>query len=469
MLYRVIQAGVRLQGPDYRTLRREYGTLARRLALAFSTTIVLLLFLSGCSLFEGSQEEALETPTVVVPTPGSTATPEDAAPAQATEVVSPPALVTLNIWFVEEISPENDTPDGTILAEQLAAYDTGHLNLTLNVENKTPSGQGGTLSYLRTGRGVAPSVLPDLVVLPTGLLPTAAAENLIYPLDELISQEMKDDLFPAAASLARPEGQVFGYPFALWNLTHAAAASEAFGEAIPTTWDDLLDADDATFIFPGAGSSGAEFVLQLYLASGGSLTDEAGQPSLDVEVLTEALSHFTRGRIRGLIPLQSSNMTAFDQSWEALRNGTANMAQTDSEQFLGELETGPEYRFADLPGAEESLVPLVRGHAYAISTPDPVRQALVAELLGWLAEGSNLGEWSLAAMTLPARRSAFEEWPQDNEYVSFLREELEDAQAFPGKAEKAIVDALSNALFDVLTLAKTPQAAAEDAAASLIQ
>ena len=63
-------------------------------------------------------------------------------------------------------------------------------------------------------------------------------------LDELIGEEMKDDLFPAAASLARPEGQMLGYPFALWNLTHAAAANETFGESIPTTWNDLLDTDD---------------------------------------------------------------------------------------------------------------------------------------------------------------------------------------------------------------------------------
>ena len=94
---------------------------------------------------------------------------------------------------------------------------------------------------------------------------------------------------------------------------------------------------------------------------------------------------------------------------------------------------------------------------------------MAAELLSWLAEGSNLGEWSLSSMTLPARRSAFEQWPDEDEYTSFLQEELERGEAFPNAADKIVIDALSVALFDVLTLAKTPQAAAEDAAASLLQ
>lgn len=439
---------------------------AKSILLALALTA--LISVTGCTIFEGGEGESPVTATVPVPTPGSTPTPADAELAQATEV-APPPLVTLNIWFVEEVSPQADTPDGTILAEQLAAYDTGRLNLTLNVETKSPSGQGGTLSYLRTGRGVAPTVLPDLVVLPTELLATAAEENLIFSLDELVSQEMRDDLFPAASALSQVDGQVIGYPFSLWNLTHMVSRGEVFGEVTPTTWDGLLAADDATFVFPGAGIPGAEMVLQLYLAAGGKLADEAGQATLEVEPLVEALSHFTRGRIRGHIPLQSSNMTTFEQSWEAYRSDLANVVQTGSEQFLAERGADLDGRAAALPGDEAQLASLLRGWAYAVSTPDPERQILVAELLGWLVEGSNLGEWSLAAMKLPARRSAFEQWPVEDEYIAFLLEELESAQAFPHTADKMVIDALGGALFDVLTLAKTPQAAAEDAVAALFQ
>ena len=441
---------------------------AKIILLAMAAAVLISVTVTGCTIFEGGVGESPATATVSVPTPGSTPTPVDVEQAQATEV-APPPLVTLNIWFVEEVSPQNDTPDGTILAEQLAAYDTGRLNLTLNVETKSPSGQGGTLSYLRTGRGVAPSVLPDLVVLPTDLLATAAEENLIFSLDELVSQEMRDDLFPAASALSQIDGQVVGYPFVLWNLTHMVSRSEVFGEGTPTTWDEMLEVDDATFIFPGAGIPGAEMVLQLYLTAGGKLTDETGQATLEVEPLVEALSHFTRGRIRGHVPLQSSNMTTFEQSWEAYRSDLANVVQTDSEQFLGERGADLDSSAAGLPGSDAQLAPLLRGWAYAVSTPDPERQVLVAELLGWLVEGSNLGEWSLAAMRLPARRSAFEQWPLEDEYIAFLLEELENAQAFPNMADKMIVDALGDALFDVLTLAKTPQAAAEDAAAALTQ
>jgi ABC-type glycerol-3-phosphate transport system substrate-binding protein len=469
MLRRIGQAVKNVPWLGYWTFSSGHGLLAGGAVLVLLIAIFVSLTLSGCSLFETGEAESSVTATVAIPTPGSTPTPEGTVEVQPTETIAPPPLITLNIWFVEEFSPQNDTPDGTILAEQLAAYDTGHLNLTFSVENKSPSGQGGTLSYLRTGRGVAPGVLPDLVVLPTDLLATAAAENLIYPLDELISQEMKDDLFPAAFYLSQVDGRMLGYPFALWNLTHMASGDDAFGETAPTTWDELLDADDAAFIFPGAGSPGAELVLQFYLASDGKLTDEAGLAILEVEPLANALTHFTTGRIRGLIPLQSSNMTTFEQSWDAFRNGSANAVQTDSDQFLGERGAGLESVASGLPGIEEPLIPLVKGWAYAISTPDPTRQAMAAELLSWLAEGSNLGEWSLSSMRLPARRTAFEQWPDEDDYIAFLGEELEGAEAFPNAAQNTVIDALGEALFDVLTLAKTPQAAAEDAAASLLQ
>jgi hypothetical protein len=68
---------------------------------------------------------------------------------------------------------------------------------------------------------------------------------------------------------------------------------------------------------------------------------------------------------------------------------------------------------------------------------------------------------------LPGRRAAFAEWPTNDAYLTFLQSELERAEAFPNVATTTIVSALSTAVFDVVSTAKSPQTAAEEAAAAI--
>jgi hypothetical protein len=92
---------------------------------------------------------------------------------------------------------------------------------------------------------------------------------------------------------------------------------------------------------------------------------------------------------------------------------------------------------------------------------------LAADLIVWLAESANLGSWSAQSHTLPARRTAFNYWPEDEGYILFLREQLEAAEPYPAAATGLLLTALGNAVFDVVTLAESPQVAAEQAAAEV--
>jgi ABC-type glycerol-3-phosphate transport system substrate-binding protein len=313
---------------------------------------------------------------------------------------------------------------------------------------------------------VAPDVLPDLIVLPTDQVSKAAAENLIYPLDGLIEGEMLADLYPAAASFAQSGGSYFGYPFALSNLTHIVSGS-AVTETLPATWDEFIVLQNGQFAFPAAGTRGGELALRFYLAAGGTLANEANEPLLEVEPLTIALNQFSRGRTSSFILAQSSNLTTFNEVWPLLENGSANIIQTDFNQYLNGRANVPGNSYSAVPGFEGRLPPLVKGWAWAISTPDPARQEAAAELMSWLASGPNLGEWSSAALLLPSRRAAFQEWRTNDVYLSFLQSELERAEAFPNAATSSIVSALSTAVFDVISAAKSPQTAAEEAAAAI--
>jgi ABC-type glycerol-3-phosphate transport system substrate-binding protein len=147
-----------------------------------------------------------------------------------------------------------------------------------------------------------------------------------------------------------------------------------------------------------------------------------------------------------------------------LINGNANIIQTEYSHYLNNRINLPDTRYGPVPGIDGPLPPLVKGWAWAISTPDPARQAVAAELLSWLVSGPNLGEWSLSGLILPARQAAFEDWAVNDAYFAFLQSELERAQPFPNAASGTIISALSTAVFDVISSTKSPQIAAEDAA-----
>lgn len=427
--------------------------------------LLALLLLPACSLLNGDSESVEATETASIPTAAATPTPVDTPEVTPSPVVQPPTV--LNVWLVNGIAPDESTPAGQLLAEQLAAFDDTHPELTLNVEVKVPTGQGGTLSYLRTGRGVAPSILPDLVLLPADQLVGAAAEQLIFPLDDLLETEMVDDLYPAAETMSRSGENVVGYPHTLTGLKHLAFNSAAITATFPITWDGMLSLDKASFVFPAAGTPGAELALQLYLASGGSLAGESGERMLEVEPLTNALSAISRGRTAGVIPSSSANLTSLAEAWQLYVNSSANIVQTDVDLYLTNRTDAPDATFAAVPGLDQRLPALVEGTAWAISTPDPARQALASELLSWLASSANQGAWSAAAGELPARRSAFSEWPADDPYTTFLQSELGRAQPLPASADAALLSTLSTAVFDVVSLGKPPQQAAQEASEAL--
>ncbi len=424
--------------------------------------LVLVFIMAGCGLLDGDGTETAATVTAATPTLDLTPTQPAIVETPTPEGPAPPT--TLNIWVVNDVSPRVDVAGGDILTSQLASFDASHPDVNLNVQIKAPTGPGGTLNYLSTGRNVAPDILPDLIVLPTDQISRAAADNLIYPLEGLVSDEMLADLYPAAAAFAQnDEDLYYAYPFALTNLTHIVSSS-AITQTLPATWDEFMAIPNGRFAFSAAGTTGGELALRFYLAAGGTLSNE---PRLEVEPLTVALNQFSRGRSSGFILQESSTLTALPAVWSLLENETANIIQTDFSLYMNGRANVPGNNYSAIPGFEGRLPPLVKGWAWAISTPDPDQQELAAELLTWLASGPNLGEWSSAAAILPGRRAAFDEWTLNDAYLTFLQSELDRADHFPNVATSSIVSALSTAVFDVISSAKSPQTAAEEAVAAV--
>jgi ABC-type glycerol-3-phosphate transport system substrate-binding protein len=114
-------------------------------------------------------------------------------------------------------------------------------------------------------------------------------------------------------------------------------------------------------------------------------------------------------------------------------------------------------------------MPVTSGWVWLISTSDPTKLALVAELLDYLVEPQNLGSWSSASNILPARRDALETWTRDSRYRAFIAAQLETAQASPIAPNNRIMEALGNAVQELLSTSTSPQIIAEETIATLRQ
>jgi ABC-type glycerol-3-phosphate transport system substrate-binding protein len=311
---------------------------------------------------------------------------------------------------------------------------------------------------------VAPTVVPDVVILPTDILSSATAENLIFPLNEQLSDIDLESLYPAARMLAQPDAQILGYPLILNDLPHLVYNSNEITGTLPLTWDRLITENDNTLVFAADGNEGAILALQFYLDAGGNLVDGDGQQILQLDPLITALQQLQNGREAGFIVPQSSSLVSIDQSWQAFLGGAGNIVRTNADHFMqqdtGELSLG----YTVTAGVDRPLTPLVTGWAYAVSTTDPTKKALATELILELTAASNLGPWSLESRMLPAHSDAFEIWMQeDNAYYNFIGRELQRAQPLPIAANSTTMTVLGDAVFQVVSGAKTAQQAAQDA------
>lgn len=426
--------------------------------------LLSVLLLAACDLLQGTAATAVATSpstrvSAAVPT---TATIPALTTALPTDAPITPTTTSLIVWLPVDLQPSGN--ETSALEAHIRAFTETHPDVTLRIEYKTATGPGSILSYLRSGRTVAPDVLPDLVALPGDQLQTAVSESLITPLTDLIDPALLDDLFPAAQTVAlNSNAALIGYPFAVTNLTHIAYDSFVITETLPTSWEQFRSSG-RSILLPIGAEEGATHVLQLYLENGGELTNEAGSLALDANVLAVALEQLNLARSEGVILRQSTNVSTLQEAWQVYEVNSTDILLTNAETFLRNRADFPEVAGAPMIGLTGVVTPRVRSWAWAISAIEPNQQALAAELLTLLSDADRVGQWSQQLGLPPASRTALAQWPADDLYTIFLQQELERAEPHPLSASSPVMNALGNAAFNVINLTNTPQEAAVEAA-----
>lgn len=440
----------------------------RILALLLPFLLVIAVLATACDLLPTSETSSPAVPPAAAPT-------VTVQPVAATAVAPPslPAapLSPLRVWLPPEIGAR--TASGAEeLASQLRAFESTHNGLEIVLEQKPVEGPGGIFSYLRTGRAVAPSVLPDVVAIPTTALTGSGVRELLYPMDQVIDPGSLSDVYPAASALALSDGRLYGYPFATAGLPHLIYRPSVVTSTVSMNWRVFISDTNHTLVLPADSREGALLGLQFYLASGGTLVDENGQPALQVEPLTRALELIALNKAN---LLQSRQLKTLDEAWQYHQLGLSDFVWTRSDYVLEQLAVDPagipptDQAYSRIPGPGSALPPLTTVWAWAITASDPARQQLAAELIQSLTMPDNLAAWSQRSEMLPARRSAMALLAEESDYYSFASQELERAQAMPVSESSRLLDALGDAVFQVLSTENSPAAIAEEAVAALRQ
>jgi ABC-type glycerol-3-phosphate transport system substrate-binding protein len=349
--------------------------------------------------------------------------PEVALTAKAAQVVAatrtptptPPAI---NLWFPALFAYEVESVTAAHFGDLLKEY-TRQTGQIVNMRLRRVEGLGGIFETLSSAAQVAPSVVPDLVLLRARDLPRAAAARLIVPLSpNLVSEEA---YFATALALARYQGEFYAIPYLL-ELHHAVYRGEA---PPPLAWQTLISRQ-IPYLFPAKVTRGANStLLSHYITLGGRLTDQNGEPLLDFEPLSTLLSLYSEAHAAGSLPDDVLDYAEPTQYWSAFVAGRGAMVQVDSTFFLRQYaQSSPTERalwqVSPLPqiSSEKPALSLVDGWLWAFTTADPERQRRAFALIEWLKESERLAAFSQQIGMLPSRRAALSAWSEPD-YAAF--------------------------------------------------
>lgn len=427
----------------------------------------LFILIAGCDLIQVDSNPGL-IPTLAATTAPTTTAPqviEESLP----EVPAPVRSSTVRLWIPPEIGTRTEAGAQELIS-QLRAFETGHNDLEIIVEQKPVEGAGGILNYLQTGRAVAPTVMPDIVAVPTSLLVDARMRDLFYPLEALTALPSIDGVYPGPAGQVINGSQILGYPFATMGVTHLIFEPDVITQTIPMRWTQFISDTNHTLVLPADSREGAMLGLQFYLAQGGTLVDGGGKAALEAEPLSRALAMIG---VRKENLLQSHQLKTLDEAWQYHQLGLSNFMWMRSEYLLSRQAIDPSLitsmDYSAVPGVDGPLVPLTTSWAWAVTIADPVRQALAAELIAYLTLPENLASWTSRSQLLPAQRQTMSLLSEQDAYMQFAAEQMELAQPMPVNETSRLMDVLGDAVFQVLTTEVSPVLIAEQAVVALRQ
>ncbi|MBA3534882.1 MAG: hypothetical protein H0T73_23475 [Ardenticatenales bacterium] len=386
-----------------------------------------MMVLAACQSQQQEPEPAPPSPPVNTPLMLSP------SPAVAVVVEPTPAIATLRVWGPVDFDPQRPNADAEIWQQQQSDFETVHPEIEMVYEAKPLTGPASLLTYLNAASSVAPSVLPDLIIIPVTALAEAAQTGRLFPLDSLIAAPIQEDFYPFAIRDTSVEGQWLALPLAV-RIEHGLTRSGRRGQ-IPLTLDKMASDSAPTWLFSAQDSANGEVSNALLLQLLAITAPRPGPESLPTEANLVALfTALQAAQGAGTIPNQVLLLAESDDLVGRLENGEAELIEGNSYRYLEERRQGTSVTFAPIPTLFGHPVTVVDGYLIALTTDEPRQQAAAISYISWILTPSRLAAWSRASHWVPARRSALAAAIDEDSYRTFLAERLENGWLRPSDA-----------------------------------
>jgi ABC-type glycerol-3-phosphate transport system substrate-binding protein len=414
-------------------------------------------------------------PSPTAGTSGSepTATPVSTTVAETTPSPSPapteprPAQITLTVWGPVQFSPGETESGGSVLKAQYEDFAADNAGFGAEYVPKAPCGESGVVNFLLAASYAAPDILPDLAIVDTVELDALVREGLTQPITAPEAIALTTDLYPFASAACTSNGELTGIQFEA-DIEHLIYYTKVLEEP-PATWAELFTGP-ISYTFPAGGENGLvndSFLIQ-YMAQGGQLADQEGNPTLDSSPLQRVLRMYDALRIWSVSPPKIQELSTLEDCWKTYTEGNITVSHVSSWRYLTSRPVMQDTTFAPIPTENGIPATMARGWAFVIITDSPYRQEAATRLIEWLMTPQNLAQWSEASNHLPTRPSALRltGWPLD--YTRFLDTQLANAFYRPSTPEfERILQTLQVAVGDVLSGEQTPREATTQAIESL--
>jgi len=393
--------------------------------------------------------------------------PEPSATAQPTLTSLDSTMpMTLTIWLPPEMAV-SALSSGLTFEMINQSFRAANPGVFLEVVPKAAYGTGGLANALLATRPVVPSRLPDIIAIDTALVSELARQDILVPLDDAIPETIWASLYPAVLDNTSLEGRRYAIPFQVDISFLAYNAGDV--QIAPRTWTEL-EGSGGKYVFPAAqgdGSAADAFLLQ-YLAEGGAILNEGGQPYLDSSIMASVLATYRQAVDAGVVPISVRNLQTLDDCWRAYMQDKATMTNVGSSQYQREKGSLRKTRYASIPTTSGVSATLARSWSWAIVTRDPFRQEIASRYLLSALNPKALSSWCVESHHLPAHQEALVLAVEDEPYRVFLDEQLRHAYPYPDLAYYTRLQTIvTRAIEDVLDGVSTPERAAVTAAATV--
>lgn len=387
--------------------------------LLLRLAVLLLLGFVGC------QQTAVPPALPFAPTPTPLPPSTQSSAAQEQTGVITAQERQLVVWVPEFFQPQEAQPVA-VLQTVYDQFRHNHPGVHLDIQVKAESGESSLYTYLRYAQSMAPTILPDVVLLDTEQLWQAAELGLIQPVDwNAITQT--NDFFPFARTAVTYHGQPIGIPYAA-DVLHLVYHTTQLAQA-PTTWEALMATGAPYFFAAGKRDYPNESLLLQYVGAGGQLLEDGTVSNPDA--LTAIFSFLLQAKAAAILPDEVLALKSFNDTWTMFGNKNTGFADASAHLVLAQQGTATDLGFAQIPTVNGTAVTIAHTWAFALLTPLPEQQQLALEFVNLLLEPPVHSAWSRATRQLPTQLSAYDSALDISPYHEFLQRQLDVAIAIP--------------------------------------